>query len=69
MNNYRVPLSSDEKLMELSGFNVYDGEEAYDEKKDHTCVKCRVCGESFHPEEDDERELCPEHEGEEEGDA
>jgi len=59
MLNYRVPLSSDEKLMQLSGFNVHDGEEAYDEEKDHICVRCWVCGESFHPKEDEEKEICP----------
>ena len=43
--NYRVPLTSDERAMERSGFNVYDGD---DEPRN-----CDICEEIYHPESGD----------------
>jgi len=40
--NYRVALTSDEKEQELSGFNMYDGDE------EPQIVNCKICEEPYH---------------------
>ena len=47
----RVPLTNEERAMERSGFNMYDGDE------EPQIVDCKICEYPYHPEEDD-RGIC-----------
>ena len=53
MPNYREALTSDEKAQELTGFNMYDGDE------EPQIVDCKRCGKSY-PADDFDVGLCSE---------